>query len=349
MSIVAAQSQRNGVDVAKLFATLDAVKAQPEAAWFRFSVEQPLDLGHAQPEPDQHVLGVGAEQQHESTFAIEADHPAVLVGGDAAPTPAEILLAALASCLTSGLGNIAAVRKINLESVESRVEGDIDLRGILGLSDEVRNGFSQIRVSFRVRGDASPEQLRQLVEQAVARSAVYDVLTHGVPISVDVATSLTRNRRGGKDHAHGGDPRRRGLRGRAGGQPLPDRARRRPRGGGAGAGRRTVARRPLGIAAAAHPQLDEPAPAWSYPGPTLTATWQHRSWSVTWSTTPAFTAPEHENTMVEAVEAAAGDMRWSPTSEPGSRATWWWRPGPRTGPTCRRPPPGSTRRGCSRA
>ena len=85
--------------------------------------------------------------------------------------------------------NIAAVRKINLESVESRVEGDIDLRGILGLSGEVRNGFSQIRVSFRVRGDASPDQLRQLVEQAVARSAVYDVLTNGVPISVDVATS----------------------------------------------------------------------------------------------------------------------------------------------------------------
>jgi uncharacterized OsmC-like protein len=134
-------------------------------------------------------FGAGTEQHHDRTFAIEADHPAVLVGGDAAPTPAELLLAALASCLTSGLGNIAAVRKIDLESVESRVEGDIDLRGILGLSDEVRNGFSQIRVSFRVRGDAPPDQLRGLVDQAVARSAVYDVLTHGVPMSVDVATS----------------------------------------------------------------------------------------------------------------------------------------------------------------
>ena len=111
----------------------------------------------------------------------------MLVGGDAAPTPVELLLAALACCLTSGLGNIAAVRKITLESVESRVEGDIDLRGILGLSGEVRNGFQRIRVSFRVRGDAPPDQLRQLVDQAVARSAVHDVLTHGVPISVDVA------------------------------------------------------------------------------------------------------------------------------------------------------------------
>ena len=187
MSTVAAQSRRNGVDTAKLFATLDAVKAQPEAARFRFAVDNRWISGTHNRNEISTFFGAGADQQHDATFAIEADHPAVLVGGDAAPTPAEILLAALASCLTSGLGNIAAVRKINLESVESRVEGDIDLRGILGLSGEVRNGFSQIRVSFTVRGDAPPGKLRALVEQAVARSAVYDVLTHGVPISVDVA------------------------------------------------------------------------------------------------------------------------------------------------------------------
>ena len=189
MSTVAAQSRRNGVDTAKLFATLDAVKAQPEAARFRFSVENRWISGTHNRNQISMFYGVGAEQQHASTFAVEADHPAVLVGGDAAPTPAELLLAALASCLTSGLGSIAAVRKITLESVESRVEGDIDLRGILGLSGEVRNGCQQIRVSFRVRGDAPPAELRGLVEQAAARSAVYDVLTHGVPISVDIATS----------------------------------------------------------------------------------------------------------------------------------------------------------------
>jgi uncharacterized OsmC-like protein len=189
MSTVAAQSRRNGVDTAKLFATLDAVKAQPEAARFRFSVDNRWISGTHNRNQISTFFGVGAEQQREATFAVEADHPAVLVGGDAAPTPAELMLAALASCLTSGLGNIAAVRKITLESVESRVEGDIDLRGVLGLSGEVRNGFEQIRVSFRVRGDAPPAELRKLVEQAVARSAVYDALTHGVPISVDVATS----------------------------------------------------------------------------------------------------------------------------------------------------------------
>src|SRR6516164_3296872 len=189
MSTAAAQSQRNGVDVARLFATLDAVKEHPEAASFRFGVNNRWISGTHNRNEISTFYGVGAEQRHDSTFAIEADHPEVLVGGDAAPTPAELMLAALASCLTAGLGNIAAVRKITLESVESRVEGDIDLSGILGLSDEVRNGFEQIRVSFRVRGDAPPVELRRLVEQAVARSAVYDVLTRGVPINVDVATS----------------------------------------------------------------------------------------------------------------------------------------------------------------
>jgi uncharacterized OsmC-like protein len=189
VSTVQTQSHRNGVDTARLFATLNAVKAHPEAAQFKFSVDNTWISGTHNRSQISTFFGVGADQQHESTFAIEADHPEILVGQDTAPTPAEILLAALASCLMSGLGNIAAVRKITLQSVESHVEGDIDLRGILGLSDQVRNGFQQIRVSFRLRGDAPPAELRALVEQAVARSAVYDVLIHGVPISVDIATS----------------------------------------------------------------------------------------------------------------------------------------------------------------
>ena len=115
MSTAAAQSQRNGVDTARLFATLDAVKAQPDAARFRFSVENRWISGTHNRNQISTFYGVGAEQQHASTFAVEADHPAVLVGGDAAPTPAELLLA-LASCLTSGLGNIATDRKITQES-----------------------------------------------------------------------------------------------------------------------------------------------------------------------------------------------------------------------------------------
>ena len=113
----------------------------------------------------------------------------MLVGQDRAPTPAEHLLQALGSCLTSGLANIAAARGIELGEVTARVEGDIDLLGILGLDPEVRNGFDRVRVTFHVSGDAEAEQLRGLVEQARARSAVYDVMTHGVPVEIDVASA----------------------------------------------------------------------------------------------------------------------------------------------------------------
>jgi uncharacterized OsmC-like protein len=125
------------------------------------------------------------EMSHQEVHTYDADHPAVLVGADHAPTPSEFLLHALAACLTAGLVNIAAARGITLTDVESTVSGDIDLRGILGLSDEVRNGFDQIRVSFKVRGD-DPDRLRQVVEQSRARSAVFDIVTNGVPVTIDV-------------------------------------------------------------------------------------------------------------------------------------------------------------------
>jgi uncharacterized OsmC-like protein len=109
----------------------------------------------------------------------------VLVGADNGPAPVEYLLHALAACLTAGIANIAAARGLNLTEVSSTVEGDIDLLGILGLSDEVRNGYQQIKVSFVVRGD-DPEQLRKVVEQSRRRSAVFDVMTNGVPVSIEV-------------------------------------------------------------------------------------------------------------------------------------------------------------------
>jgi uncharacterized OsmC-like protein len=101
------------------------------------------------------------------------------------------LLAALAACLTAGIGNIAAARGVELTEVESTVEGDIDLNGILGLSDEVRNGFNDIRVNFKIRGNAPEEKLRAIVKQSEARSAVFDMLTNGTSVTVtaDAATS----------------------------------------------------------------------------------------------------------------------------------------------------------------
>jgi uncharacterized OsmC-like protein len=113
----------------------------------------------------------------------------VLTGNDQGPTPVEFLLHAIAACLTSGLANIAAARGVMLTEVTSVVEGDIDLLGIFGLDPEVRNGYRGIRVTMSLSGDADEETLRGLVEQSRSRSAVYDVLTNGTPVTIDVVTS----------------------------------------------------------------------------------------------------------------------------------------------------------------
>ena len=179
----------NGVDTEALFATLDAVRSQPELARFQFRTTTRWISGTHNRTTMSGFHGAGGEHTHAQDFTIDADHPAVLVGDDHAPTPAEHLLQALGSCLMSGLANIAAARGIELGEVSARIEGDINLLGIFGLDDRVRNGFETIRVTFHVYGAAEAEQLARLVEQARRRSAVYDVITHGVPVTIDVATA----------------------------------------------------------------------------------------------------------------------------------------------------------------
>ena len=177
---------RNGVDTTTLFATLDAVKEAPAAAHFRFRARNRWVAGTHSRSTIDDFFGVGEERAHETPTELDVDHPKVLVGGDNGPTPVEYLLHALAGCLTAGIANIAAARGVELTEVTSTVEGDIDLNGILGLDPDVRNGFEQIRVSFTVKGDAPPEKLRALVEQSRARSAVFDIVTNGVPVTIDV-------------------------------------------------------------------------------------------------------------------------------------------------------------------
>jgi uncharacterized OsmC-like protein len=182
----ATTSMRNGVDTATLFATLDAVKQAPEAAKFQFRARNEWVSGTHNRGTIDDYFGVGEERAHERTFVFDADHPAVLVGRDNGPTPVEYVLHALAACLTAGLANIAAARGVTLTEVRSTVEGDIDLNGILGLNPDVRNGYEQITVRFTVKGDAPAEKLRALVEQSRARSAVYDIITNQVPVTIDV-------------------------------------------------------------------------------------------------------------------------------------------------------------------
>ena len=176
----------NGVNTPVLLATVNAVKGQPDLARFQFRARNRWVDGTCSESQIESFSGAGGEQAHVTTFTYAADHPTVLVGGDRAALPVEFLLHGLASCITAGIGNIAAVRGVTLTSVESQVEGDIDLRGILGLSDTVRNGYNRIRIAFTISGDAPPEKLREIVEQSRSRSAVFDVLTNGVPVDVTI-------------------------------------------------------------------------------------------------------------------------------------------------------------------
>ncbi len=188
MTTTVNESTRNGVDTATLFATLDAVKAAPEAAAFQFRAHNQWLSGTHNRSTIHDFYGVGEERTHERTFHFDADHPAVLVGRDNGPTPVEYVLHALAACLTAGLANIAAARGVRLTEVQSTVSGDIDLNGILGLNPDVRNGYQNITVRFTIKGDAPAEKLRELVEQSRARSAVFDIITNQVPVTIEVTT-----------------------------------------------------------------------------------------------------------------------------------------------------------------
>jgi uncharacterized OsmC-like protein len=178
---------RNGVDSEQMYGTLDAIKADPSLGVFQFRAQNRWVDGAHNRSTIKAFYGAGQEDStrtHE--FTIDAGEPAILLGSDTGPNPAEALLHALAACLTTSLVYVAAARKVRLTAVESTLEGDMDVRGALGLSDEVRNGFSNLRVSFKVSGDAPQEQLRELVERAQARSVVFDMVTNGVPVEVGV-------------------------------------------------------------------------------------------------------------------------------------------------------------------
>jgi len=178
----------NGVDTPTLFATINAVAGQPELARAQFRATNTWQQGTQSRTRVEQFYAAGGEHKHLREFTYDADHPEVLVGRDQGPLPVEFLLVGLASCLTAGIGNIAAARGVTLYEVESTVEGDLNLLGVLGLSDQVRNGYESIRVSFKIRGDASEDKLRAIVEQSKNRSAAYDVITNGVPVSISVRT-----------------------------------------------------------------------------------------------------------------------------------------------------------------
>jgi uncharacterized OsmC-like protein len=179
---------RNGVDTRQLFGTLDLLKEQPGLGKFQFRARNRwIDGAHNRTTIRDFYAAGGEDTSRDEAFEVDAGEPAILLGTDTGPNPAEFLLHALAACLTTSLVYVAAARGVHLTEVESTLEGDMDVQGALGLSDEHRNGFERISVSFRVAGDATPEKLRELVDRAQQRSAVFDMVTNGVPVSVDVS------------------------------------------------------------------------------------------------------------------------------------------------------------------
>jgi uncharacterized OsmC-like protein len=185
-----AQAIRNGVDTGKMFATLDLIREQPELAQFQFRVSNRwIDGAHNRSTIQAFHAAGGEDETRTEAFTVDAGEPAILLGTDTGANPAEHLLHALAACLTTSIVYVASARKVELSSVESVVAGDMDVRGALGVDAGPRNGFDRIAVGFRVAGRADEAKLREVVERARQRSAVYDMVTNGVPVTVEVTIS----------------------------------------------------------------------------------------------------------------------------------------------------------------
>jgi uncharacterized OsmC-like protein len=176
----------NGVDVEFLQNARGLLAEQPEAANFKWRVRNTWVRGTHSRSTVKDFFGLGGEQSHHTEFSFEGDHPEVFSSEDEGATPVEIVLASLASCLTAGVAAVAQNREIQLRSVEATLEGDMDVRGILGVDPDVRNGFSQIRVTYKIDADATPDEIKALVAQSQKRSAVYDVITNPTRVVVDV-------------------------------------------------------------------------------------------------------------------------------------------------------------------
>ena len=176
----------NGVNVEALLGAREALTATPEGAKFKWRATCEWVKGTHSHSSVTSFFGLGAEQKHRSEFTFDADHPEIFASEDKGATPVELVLVGLASCLTAGVAAVAQNRGIQLRSVESKLEGKMDIRGILGIDSDVRNGYDDIKVTFKIDADASKKDIEALVAQSQKRSAVYDVITNPVNVTVEV-------------------------------------------------------------------------------------------------------------------------------------------------------------------
>jgi uncharacterized OsmC-like protein len=175
----------NGVNVQALLDARDALAGAPEAAQFSWRATSKWQNGVHSTTTIQNFFGLGEEQSHKTETVFDADHPAVFAAEDNGITPIEYLLVGLSSCLIGGVASVAQNRGIQLRSVEATVEGSHDIRGILGDTD-VRNGYNDITVNFKIDADATDQEIEALVAQSQKRSAVFDALTNPTEVTVNV-------------------------------------------------------------------------------------------------------------------------------------------------------------------
>jgi uncharacterized OsmC-like protein len=177
----------NGVNVEALLGAREALGAAPEAAKFEWRASCEWQHGTHSTTKVEGFFGLGEEQRHRTRYAFDVDHPEIFASEDNGATPVEYVLVGLVGCLTAGVAAVAQMREIQLRRVTATIEGDMDVRGILGMDTDVRNGFGAIRVTYDIDADASDEDIRALVAQSQKRSAVYDILTNPTDVRVEVS------------------------------------------------------------------------------------------------------------------------------------------------------------------
>jgi uncharacterized OsmC-like protein len=183
---MATTSVNNGVNVQALLDAREVLKGAPEAAKFTWRASCKWQNGTHSRTDVQSFFGLGEEQKHKTQTSVDADHPEIFASEDKGITPIEYVLVGLASCLTAGVAAVAQNRGVQLRSVESQLEGKMDVRGILGIDTDVRNGYDDIKVTFKIDADASKKDIEAIVAQSQKRSAVYDVITNPVNVTVEV-------------------------------------------------------------------------------------------------------------------------------------------------------------------
>ena len=176
----------NGVNVDALLAAREALRSAPDAAKFTWKASCKWVNGTHSRTTVQEFHGLGEPQKHRTEFSFEADHPEVFASEDHGATPVELVLVGLASCLTAGVASVAQNRGVQLRSVEARLQGSMDLQGILGIDSDVRNGYDDIKVTFHIDADAPKKDIEAIVAQSQKRSAVYDIVTNPTNVTVEV-------------------------------------------------------------------------------------------------------------------------------------------------------------------